>query len=113
MAFLKELNFKIYMNIITYLVTNIFSLTVLERIATADEMSIFGIKIRTLGRPENREGKIQGLLKGKKFASIPAKIYRGMVIALCPLNGSDGPERQITFCIKKEAPAKQIFLLTR
>ena len=60
MAFLKELNFKKYINI-TYLVTNIFSLTVLERIATADEMSILGIKVRTLGRPENREGRIQGL----------------------------------------------------
>ena len=56
MAFLKELNFKNYINIITYLVTNIFSLTVLERIATVD-----GIKVRTIGRPENREGRIQGL----------------------------------------------------
>ena len=112
MAFLKELNFKNYINIITYLVTNIFSLTVLERIATADEMSIFGIKVRTLGRPENRKGRIQGLLK-EKIAYIPAKIYRGMGIALCSLHGSDGPKRQITFCIKKEAPAKQIFLLTR
>ena len=64
MAFLKELNFKNYIDII-YLVTNIFSLTVLERIATPDEMSIFGIKVRTLGRSENLEGGIQGLLKVK------------------------------------------------
>ena len=42
-------------------------------ILSSEEWSIFGIKIRTLGSPENREGRIQGLLKGKKFAPIPVK----------------------------------------